>query len=218
MTFCVLAFLSSWSPAEASSLSEKPYLQTCVDFAIFYVVFVLLCIYGGYAFAAAGKLKPIAKPFAGLDYLVLVSAGGCLMLNNFKVISVVGLNDVLTANDTTFKMNFDVKYESILGIQILWVVEVFFQISFTFFAERVAAPSVGASLRPAVAVFRAALLHLALCNGSVWIVDSFMLKHLQVFEPIYFANWHITEQVLSTSTLFFRFSSFLFFVRALLNI
>ena len=121
LTFDALAYRSGWSPSNVApsdlkpiidvkfATADKPFLQTFINFSIVYKSSELLCIIGGYIFAVR-SMKPCGSPFGGLDFLVLLTAGGCQMLNNFWVMSIVGMNDHLAENGLEFAKGYGVGF------------------------------------------------------------------------------------------------------------
>ena len=217
VTYCILAFLSNFKAAE-----HQPFLLPFINFSHFFGTSEIFAIAAGYVFARS--LKPNGAPFSGLDFLVVLSAGGCLMLHNFSIIAIFGLKQNITyAIDSgittmTFDEQFGAPVGTLLSLQAIDLVEVILQVSFILFAERVTVSATAGPNSFAVSAFKAVLLYLAICNSSLWLIDSFMIKLPIALERQYFTKWNQIKSIIVTLTVFFRFSSFLIFIRAFLNI
>ena len=190
---------------------------------IYWAPAIALCAVG---FAIARQMRSKFRPYSGLELTVVVTSMGNTIYFSLSLIAIIPtlLGTIPISLDPDHSMPLfhyfptDIAWLVLVG-QILNLVQTFLQITLMFHASRLS-PRDRRSLSHHW--FRAVLLYLAMCNLSLWIIDSFVEMKNVYLEPVqqfYFGveNWNIVTHITMPFTLFFRFNSFIIFLEIYLD-
>ena len=186
---------------------EDTYLLLFTQFKVaFYVVLLVITVVGS---CCVLSNKRNDKPFQGFDFLVLLSTVGFLFYWAFTFFAIV---------QSIYDDNFPALAKPQLTELIFCFLQLVFQSSFLFIADRVTFRERGQSFK----CFRLVLVCLALANGSIWAVDSFVeIKniHVRTVEVSYYSTsqWNFLQHVLLPIAFFYRFNCMLIFLIVLFN-
>ena len=190
---------------------------------IYWTPLIALCAVG---FAIARQMRSKFRAYSGLELTVVVTSVGDTIYFSLSLIAVIPtlLGTIPISLDPDHSMPLFHYFPTgiawlVLVGQILNLVQTFLQMTLMFHASRLS-PRDRRSLSHRW--FRAVLLYLAMCNLSLWIIDSFVEMKNVYLEPVqqfYFGvqNWNIVTHITMPLTLFFRFNSFIIFLEIYLD-
>jgi len=175
-------------------------------FVIFYWFFLILLVSIG--FLCAFKFKAAKDQLKGIDYLVMASAFGPILARVLRVIVILENLDTVAE---TFEPVF------VLLPEVLQLFQLLLQLPFLFYADSVDNATAEDRKKPRRQIFKAIVLCLALCNITLWLIDSILLK-VDVLQTIFKeSRWEVFDGIFRPFSIFFRFNSFLILLRAFLR-
>ena len=186
---------------------DDTYLLLFIRFKVaFYVVLLVITVVGSCC-VLSNKLND--KPFQGFDFLLFLATAGFLFCWAFTSFAVV---------QSIYDDNLPALAKRQLTEFIFCFLQLVFQSSFLFNADRVTFRERGRSFK----CFRLILVCLALANGSIWAVDSFVEItniHVRTVEVSYYSTsqWNFLQHVLLPIAFFYRFNCMLIFLIVLFN-
>lgn len=172
---------------------------------IYYILMITVMALGYHVSRYFRVLKN--APFNGLDYLLLFTSSGTLAFDLLRLIAITRTDQEVIFTSNTTRMFY-------AGYVFFEVIEVLFQVSFSLYAGRLRVNKQVSSLKPIL--FRAITLFLALCNLTTWIVQTFatsVTSHRMMTRYFGLSGWPYVSNTLIPMFLFFRFNSFLMFIR-----
>lgn len=174
-------------------------------FMIFYWLLIILLMTIG--FVSACKFKAGKTKLKGIDYVVMVSSFGPFILFLIRIIVIIENREEVSKI-----------YEPVIIWlpEVLNLIEVVLQLPFMFFADGIQSPSEEEGRKPRWRIFKAAVLSVALCNITLWLLDSILLDLDIVATLFKESHWTILDGIFRPFAIFFRFNSFLILLRAFL--
>ena len=182
------------------------------SYMIFY--WVLMSVLIGVGFGCGGTARVHQKKMRVIDYLVLTSAFGPLIEGSVSIIVIIR---------NSAKIGETINWMVVLASEVTNLFQFIFQVPFLFYSDRVRFSEVerGSLLE---GTFKAVVLSMAACNITQWILDSLLLASTSVRTSLlktFFRGqpntWYFVDGMLGPLAIFFRFSSFLLFLRAYLG-
>ena len=170
-------------------------------------MFVMICaITAGYSVASSFRILR-SKPFTVLDYLIAVSLIG--RFGRFLLFFLIHLH-------TTSNVGNSFKAMYILHA-VLITLECFYQLPFCLFAVRVVIIGLDVNHGRRALVFKAVLIHLAVCNVMMWIAGilEWVCKSYSLYFAIKNQQNAFLDRFLQPLSLFYRFGCFLLITKAL---
>lgn len=203
LLLCVFTFLCQYlSPKAVDSVKS-----VALYFLLFNWILMTFAVFIGYACSGNFQVEGRRRPFSSMSYLLLLSSFGPTAYNVFTCIAVLSPSQ---SQDPSSRSS-----ELYVALEVLNTIHIYFQLSFSFYAERVRPDPADQSNSPTV--FRAIVLYLAVTNGFLWLsatVGGYEFsgshgKSGQVLQMIYFGSrsWGIVYNVVVPLLLFFRFNS-----------
>ena len=169
----------------------------------------------GYYCSTAFRGLNTRKKFGSLDYLLLVSTVGPFFYS-FTVFFAI----FCELDKDYFETKYFIGPAGYFIWELSFCLSLFIQIPFSFLVGRVVVPesTTSRSQRIKLAAFKAIVLHLAICNGSMWFVSTFSTSDTTdnvYIQHLYFDRiWNILDIFMLPLVLFFRFNSSIMFTCA----
>lgn len=154
-------------------------------------------------------------PYNGLDYILLLTSVGPL---TFDVLTMIAAAEMLKRSaeiPSSLEMFSPVQ---MLVVELINVLEVYFQATFCSFARRVVVSDEDGCHR--AIFFRCVILFLAVSNGTLWFLGSCgAYENYQQIQMTYFGrnNWLMINNLVTPLSLFFRFNSCLMLAKIYLR-
>lgn len=168
---------------------------------------LMICVIG-LGYHVSRRFRVVKNvPFGGLDYLLLFASSGNLAFDLLRLIAITRSSEKDVFTSSTTRLFY-------AGYVFFEVVETSFQVSFSLYAARLRVNNRANSLESIL--FRAIVLFLAFCNLTTWIIHTFAVSvtsHSMMMRYFGKSGWPFVSNVLMPMFLFFRFNSFLMFVR-----
>lgn len=200
---CVLAYLSFHCALFGNFYMHEVYYR----FSIVYLI--LLTFLSVVGFVCSRSFIYRNEVMRGIDYMVLLTGLGPTLL---EIVT-------LTAGLKTGSPSTAVSPAIMIACHLASIVQLIVQVPFMFYCDRVKPREADRSdprVRRLEAVFKAIVLYHALCNGANWMVDSILDADTGMTGQLS-KQGHILIDIISPFAIFFRFNSFLLFLRAYLG-
>lgn len=198
------------SKSETSVVKGRGVFQ---DYLIFYWVLtsVLICV----GFGCGGSTRVQQKKMRGIDYLVLTSAFGPLIEGSIGIIAIFR---------NSASIGKRINWMVFLASEVTSLFQLILQVPFLFYSDRVRFSEVEPRGSLLEGTFKAVVLSMAFCNITQWILNSVLLANTSIKTRLLKScfhgqpsTWYFLDGMLGPLAIFFRFSSFLLFLRAYLG-
>ena len=202
----MVPLINDKSSSSSYSLAVDNYYNIEQISTIFCLFVMIIVVSIGYRVASSFRILR-SKPFTMLDYLIVISLfgnSGRTMLSLFYFLTISGSPS--RAIDILCRVTI--------------IFQSYYQLPFCFFAIRVIARGENDSrFRIRSMLFKAVLIHLAVCNAMLWFINilngvKYDLFHLTL-GPNERNAWQFVDRFLQPMTLFYRFGCFLLVAKAL---
>ena len=209
LVLCIFAFLYKLN-------LEVEKRNSAADFLLGFVLFSLTLAIA-FAYFVTRSYRTVKESFSGLEYLLVWSSFGPIAYCFFNSIAATDLN--YHSNGTSLRVSeYGVTVETFVFLQVLNILEIYFQLSFSLYATRLVLNERSGSTWSLV-VLRGLVIYLAVTNGFLWVIGTihgFDFGQLMVMKERYFGRvgWRVVNNVVSPLLLFFRFNSCLLLIRA----
>ena len=197
-------------------LKREDEKQNTVASSLLGSVWFSLTLATAFAYFVTRSYRSVQQPFSGLEYLLVWSSFGPIAHCFFNSIAAADLNH--HGSGTSVRVQkYGVTVETFVFLQLLNVLQIYFQLSFTMYAGRLV---VNERMRStwSLVVLRGLVLYMAVTNGFLWVIGSihsFDFGQLKGVKERYFGRvgWRVVNNVVSPLLLFFRFNSCLLLTR-----
>jgi len=181
---------------------------------VYWLALVLAALIG---YVACRKFPSTATKPTGFEYFVIISCVGPILQSVFTIVANVATN------------GFVVPMGMFLTEEITNIVEIFAQVVFYAYAKSVQIRNDEnnndhdeqnqRTIRWKRSVLMSVLSSFAICNGFLWIEDSFIDTRSSAtsWQKEYYKNWPLIYNMFNPLTLVFRFNSALLFLNVLLD-